>query len=90
MAPFPPACRAYSYKIGDKYKNLEFSHGQDGCGPKTTFSIAESVESSVTVSGDLIEYSGSGIVNRSIAPILSRHFHGLTWSEYGLTIFTSQ
>ena len=53
-------------KIGDKYKNLEFSHGLDGCGPKTIFSIAES---SVTVSGDLIEYSGSGIVNRSITPI---------------------
>ena len=37
----------------------------------------ESAESSVTVSGDLIEYSGSGIVNRSITPILSRHFTGL-------------
>ena len=27
--------------FGDKYKNLEFSHGQDGRGPKTTFSIED-------------------------------------------------
>ena len=63
--------------FSDKYKNLEFSHGQDGCGPKTTCSIADTADSSVTDSGDLMEYSGSGIVNRSIRPILSRHFTGL-------------
>ena len=63
--------------FGDKYKNLEFSHSQDGCGPKTTFSIADTADSSVAVSGDLMEYFGSGIVNRSIRPILSRHFTGL-------------
>ena len=40
-------------------QKLEFSHNQDGRGPKTTFSIAES---SVTVSRDLLEYSGSGIL----------------------------
>ena len=34
--------------------------------PKNTFSIAESAESSVAVSRDSIEYSGSGIVNKSI------------------------
>ena len=42
--------------FGVKYKNLEFSHGQDGRGPKTTFSIADTADSSVTVSGDLMEY----------------------------------
>ena len=49
--------------FGDKYKNLEFSHGQDGRGPKTTFSTADTADSSVAVSGDLMEYSGSGIIN---------------------------
>ena len=77
MAPFPTVCSPFSYKISDNYKNLEFSHGQDGRGQKTPFSIAESAESSVAVFGDLMEYSGSGIVNRSITPILSRHFTGL-------------
>ena len=62
--------------FGDKYKNLEFSHDQDGRGPKTTFSIADTEDSSLTVSGDLMDYSGSGIVNRSIRPILRRHFTG--------------
>ena len=61
---------------------MEFSHGRNGCGPKITFSIAESAESSVTVSGDLKEYSGSGIVNRSITPILSRHFPGLIIQKF--------
>ena len=61
----------------DKYKNLEISHVRVGRGPKTTFSIADTADSSVADSGDLIEYSGSGIVNRSITPILSRHFTGL-------------
>ena len=60
----------------DKYKILEFSHGQDGSGPKTSFSIAGTADSSVVVSGDLMEYFGSGIVNRSIRPILSRYFTG--------------
>ena len=63
---------------GDRYKNLEFSHDQDGRGPNTIFSIADTADSSVAVSGDLMEYSGSGVVNRSIRPILSRHFTGLT------------
>ena len=27
--------------FGDKYKNLEFSYGQYGRGPKTTFSIED-------------------------------------------------
>ena len=49
-----------------------------GVAQKTTFSIADSADSSVALSGDLIEYSGSGIVNISITPILSRHFTGLT------------
>ena len=43
-------------------QNLELSHDQDGCGPKTILSIAESAVSLVTVSGDIIEYSGSGIL----------------------------
>ena len=43
-------------------QELEFSHDQDGRCPKTTFSIAESVESSGTVSWDLLEYSGSEIL----------------------------
>ena len=47
----------------DKYKNMEFSHGQDGRGPKTTFFIVDTADSSVAVSGDLMEYFGSGIVN---------------------------
>ena len=62
--------------FGDKYKNLEFSHGEDGRDPKTPFSIADTADSSVAVSGDLMEYSGNGIVNRSIRSILSRHFTG--------------
>ena len=68
--------------FGDKYKILEFSHGQHGRGSKTTFSIADTADSSVAASGDLMEYSGTGIVSRSIRPILSRHFTGLegnTW-----------
>ena len=43
-------------------QKLEFSHYQDGCCPKTTFSIAESVVSSGIVSRDLLEYSGSEIL----------------------------
>ena len=65
--------------FADEYKNLEFSHGQDGRSPKTTFSIADTADSLVAVSGDLMEYFGSGIVNRSIRPILSRHFTGLIY-----------
>ena len=37
-------------------------------------SIADTADSSVAVSGDLMEYFGSGIVDRSIRPILSPHF----------------
>ena len=65
--------------MGKKYKNLEFSHGQIGRGPKITVSIAESLG---TVSGVSIEYSGSGIANRSITPILSRYFTGLYYFCY--------
>ena len=75
-------CLQLEYK--NKYKNLEFSHGQDGRGPKTTFSIADIAYSSVAVSGDLMEYSGSGIVNRSIRPILSRHFTGLAYQYHAI------
>ena len=56
---------------------MELSHGQDGRGPKPTFSIADTTDSLVAVSGDLMGYSESGIVNRSTKPILSRHFTGL-------------
>ena len=71
MTPFPNVCSPFSVV---NFKNLEFSHGQDGRGPKTTFSFTDN---SVAVSVDLMEYFGSGIVNRSIRPILSRHFTGL-------------
>ena len=77
MAPFPTVYSPLSQKNRSFTQNLKFSHGQDGRGKKTTFSIADSVDSSVAVFGDLIEYSGSGIVNISITPILSRHFTGL-------------
>ena len=70
-------CLHSLFRFGDKYKNFEFCHGQDERGPKTTFSIADTADSSVAVSGDLMEYFGSGIINRSIRPILSRHFTGL-------------
>ena len=76
--------------FGDKYKNLEFSHGQDGRGPKTTFSIADTADSSVAVSGDLKEYFGSGIVNRSIRPILSRHFTGLFYYIMHSTMYNAE
>ena len=74
MTPFPNVCSPFSVI---NFKILEFSHGQDGRGPKTTFSFADTTDSSVAVSGDLMEYFGSGIVNKSIRPILSRHFTGL-------------
>ena len=80
MAPFPTVYSHLSLKNWTFIQNLKFSHGQDGRGQKTTFSIADSAESWVTVSRDLIEYSGSGIVNISITPIFSqnlRHFTGL-------------
>ena len=76
--------------FGDKYKNLEFSHGQDGRGLKTTFSIADTADSSVAVSGDLKEYFGSGIVNRSIRPILSRHFTGLFYYIMHSTMYNAE
>ena len=44
-----------------------------GVAKKTTFSIADSADSWVTISRDLIEYSGSGIVNISITPIFSQN-----------------
>ena len=74
MTPFPNACSPFSVI---NFKNLEFSHGEDGRGPKTTFSIADTADSSVAVSGDLMEYFGSGIFDKSIRPILSPHFTGL-------------
>ena len=80
MAPFSTAYSPLSLKNRSFIQNLKFSHGQDGRGQKTPFSIADSAESSVAVSGDLIEYSGSGIVNISITPILSCHF---TWLKNG-------
>ena len=77
MAPFPTVYSCLSEKNRSFVQNLKFSHSQDGRGQKTTFSIADSANSSVAVSGDLIEYSGSGIGNISITSILSRHFTGL-------------
>ena len=59
MASFSAVCSHLSYKNRYYIQKLEFSHDQDGCGPKTTLSIAES---SGTVSRDLLEYSGSGIL----------------------------
>ena len=43
--------------FGDKYKNLEFSHGQDGRGPKIPFSIADTADSSVAVFGVLWKWN---------------------------------
>ena len=49
-------------KMGlDPPPKLEFSHAQDGR-LKTTFSIPDNADSWVTVSRDLVEYSGSGIL----------------------------
>ena len=62
MASFPAVCSHLSYKNRYYMQKLEFSYDQDGRCPKTTFSIAESAESSGTVSRDLLEYSGSGIL----------------------------
>ena len=53
MAPFPTVYSPLSYKNWSFIQNLKFSHGQDGRGQKTTFSIAESADSSVAVSRDL-------------------------------------
>ena len=63
------------------YSKLEFSYDQGGRGPKTPFSIAESAESSVAVFGDSIEYSGSGIVYRSITPIFSQNMPSFYWAK---------
>ena len=79
MGPFPTFCSHFHTKIGDKYKILEFSHGQDG--QKITFSIAKNAESSAAASGDLIEYFGSGIVNRSITPIFSQNLPLFYWAS---------
>ena len=80
MAPFPTVCSPLSYKNQQFIQKLEFSHGQDGRGLKTTFSIMDSVDSWVTVSEDLVDHSGSAIVNRSITIFshICRHFTGLT------------
>ena len=56
---------------------LKFSHGPDGCGPKTTFSIDSNANSKRGVSGALIEYIGSGIGFITILPIFRHHFPGL-------------
>ena len=53
-----------------------------GVAKKTTFSIADSADSWVTVSRDLIEYSGSGIVNISITPIFSQNMPSFYWAKY--------
>ena len=76
MAPFPTVYSRLSLKNRTFIQNLKFSHSQDGRGQKTTFSIADSW---VTVSGDVIEYSGSGIVNISITPIFSQNMPSFYW-----------
>ena len=62
MTSFPAVCSDLSYKNRYYMQKLEFSHDQDRRCPKTTFSITESVESSGTVSRDLLEYFGSEIL----------------------------
>ena len=69
MATFSVVCSHLSYKNRYYMQNQELPHDQDECGPKTSLSITERAESLVTVSGDLIEYSGSVIVNKSITPV---------------------
>ena len=81
MAPFPTVYSHLSLKNRTFIENLKFSHGQDGRGQKTTFSIADSADSWVTVSRDLIEYSGSGIYQlRRFLVKICRHFTGLLCS----------
>ena len=62
MAPFPTVHSSLSYVKSIVYTKLEFFHDQDGRDLKTTFSIADSADSWVTVSRDLVDYSGSGIL----------------------------
>ena len=62
------------------YTKPEFSHGQDGRGLKTTFSIADSEDSWVTVSKDLVEHSGSGTINRSITSIFGQNMLSFYWA----------
>ena len=82
MAPFPTVYSHLLLKNRTFIQNLKFSHGQDGRGQKSTFSIADSVDSWVTVSRVLIEYSGSGIVNISITPIFSQNMPSFYWAIY--------
>ena len=80
MAPFPTVYSHLSLKNRTFTQNLKFSHGQDGLGQKTTFSIADSADSWVTVFRDVIKYSGSGIVNISITPIFSQNMPSFYWA----------
>ena len=52
---------SHGQKWGWTPQKLEFSHAQDGR-LKTPFFIADNADSWVTVSRDLVEYSGSGIL----------------------------
>ena len=77
MSPYSTVYSHHSLKKRTFIQNLKFSHGQDGRGQKTAFSIADSW---VTVSRQLIEYSGSGIVNISITPIFSQNMPSFYWA----------
>ena len=61
MTPFPTVYTFFHTKIDSLYKT-RISPYQDGRGLKTTFSIADSADRWATVSRDLLEYSGSGIL----------------------------
>ena len=62
MASFPAVCSRLSCRGRYCVQGLEFSHDQDGRCPGAAFSIAEGVEGSGTVSGDLLKCSGGGIL----------------------------
>ena len=81
MAPFPTVYSHLSLTNQTFIQNLKFSHGQDGRGQKTTFSMADSW---VTVSRDLIQYYGSVIVNISITPIFSQNMLSFYWAKIEL------
>ena len=80
MAPFPIVCSPLSYKNWYFEQKPSFSHGQDGRGLKTTFSIVDSADSWVTVSRDLVEHIGSGTINRSITPIFGQNMLSFYWA----------
>ena len=62
MASFPAFCSRLSCRARYCVQGLEFSHDQDGRCSGAAFSIAESVEGSGTVSGDLLKCSGGEIL----------------------------